>query len=169
MRRSRHRSSRPAAKGTPFPSLALIPGDVRGPFLVRTLGREVPVEEIGGSRRTCQRRAGRGGSRWPPGAMAGKHVIEPGEYAGLDRSINRVFSLFDRRRRSAPGSFSASLHHLPHQRVPPVPVPRPCGAKPPRHHHRLRTAGDGSQRAYCPARRSCFWAATRPCRPCGTP
>lgn len=49
--------------------------------------------------------------------MASKHVIEPGEYAGLNRSINRVFSLFDRRRRSAPGSFSASLHHLPHQRV----------------------------------------------------
>ena len=67
--------------------------------------------------------------------MASKHVIEPGEYAGLNRSINRVFSLFDRRRRSAPGSFSASLHHLPHQRVPPAPVPRPCGAKPPRHHH----------------------------------
>lgn len=37
--------------------------------------------------------------------MASKHVIEPGEYAGLNRSINRVFSLFDRRRRSAPGSF----------------------------------------------------------------
>ena len=49
--------------------------------------------------------------------MPSKHVIEPGEYAGLNRSINRVFSLFDRRRRSAPGSFSASLHHLPHQRV----------------------------------------------------
>lgn len=49
--------------------------------------------------------------------MPGRHVIEPGEYAGLNRSINRVFSLFDRRRRSAPGSFSASLHHLPHQRV----------------------------------------------------
>ena len=49
--------------------------------------------------------------------MASKHVIEPGEYAGLNRSINRVFSLFDRRRRSAPGSFSANLHHLPHQRV----------------------------------------------------
>lgn len=40
--------------------------------------------------------------------MPGKHVIEPGEYAGLNRSINRVFSLFDRRRRSAPGSFSAT-------------------------------------------------------------
>ena len=49
--------------------------------------------------------------------MPGRHVIEPGEYAGLNRSTNRVFSLFDRRRRSAPGSFSASLHHLPHQRV----------------------------------------------------
>lgn len=40
--------------------------------------------------------------------MPGRHVIEPGEYAGLNRSINRVFSLFDRRRRSAPGSFSAT-------------------------------------------------------------
>ena len=49
--------------------------------------------------------------------MPGKHVIEPGEYAGLNRSINRVFSLFDRRRRSAPGSFPYGLRHLPHQRV----------------------------------------------------
>ncbi|WP_404841562.1 hypothetical protein [Bifidobacterium longum] len=40
--------------------------------------------------------------------MPGRHVIAPGEYAGLNRSINRVFSLFDRRRRSAPGSFSAT-------------------------------------------------------------
>ena len=40
--------------------------------------------------------------------MASKHAIEPSEYAGLNRSINRVFSLFDRRRRSAPGSFSAT-------------------------------------------------------------
>lgn len=38
----------------------------------------------------------------------------------------------------------------------PAPVPRPCGAKPPRHHHRLRMAGGGSPRAYCPARSSCF-------------
>ena len=50
--------------------------------------------------------------------MPGKHVIEPGEYSGLRRSTGSVFSLFDRRRRSAPGSFSASLHHLPHHRVP---------------------------------------------------
>ena len=49
--------------------------------------------------------------------MPGKHVIEPGEYAGRGRSTGSVFSLFDRRHRSAPGSFSASLHHLPHQRV----------------------------------------------------
>ena len=33
----------------PVPGLDL--ADVRGPFLVRTLGREVPVDEIGGSRR----------------------------------------------------------------------------------------------------------------------
>ena len=31
----------------------------------------------------------------------GKHVIEPSEHAGLNRSINRVFSLSDRRRRPA--------------------------------------------------------------------
>ena len=43
---------------------------------------------------------------WPPGAMPGRHVIEPGEHAGLRRSAGRVFSLFDRRRGSAPGSFS---------------------------------------------------------------
>ncbi len=30
--------------------------------------------------------------------MPGKHVIEPSEHAGLNRSINRVFSLSDRPR-----------------------------------------------------------------------
>ena len=49
--------------------------------------------------------------------MPGKHVIEPSEHVGRRRSTTSVFSLFDRHRRSAPGSFSASLHHLPHQRV----------------------------------------------------
>lgn len=37
--------------------------------------------------------------------MPSKHIIELSEYAGLRRSISSVFSLFDRRRRSAPGSF----------------------------------------------------------------
>lgn len=49
--------------------------------------------------------------------MPGKHVIGPGEYVGRGRSTGSVFSLFDRRRRPAPGSFSASLRHLPHHRV----------------------------------------------------
>ena len=51
--------------------------------------------------------------------MPSKHVIELSEYVGRRRSIRSVFSRFDRRRRPAPGSFSASLHHhLPHHRVP---------------------------------------------------
>ena len=50
--------------------------------------------------------------------MPGKHVIELSEHVGRRRSTGSVLSLFDRRRRSAPGSFSASLHHLPHHRVP---------------------------------------------------
>ena len=49
--------------------------------------------------------------------MPGKHVIGPGEYVGRGRSTGSVFSLSDRRHRPAPGSFSASLHHLPHHRV----------------------------------------------------
>ncbi len=50
--------------------------------------------------------------------MPSKHVIELSEYVGRRRSIRSVFSRFDRRRRPAPGSFSASLHHhLPHHRV----------------------------------------------------
>ena len=49
--------------------------------------------------------------------MRSKQAIDLSEYLGLSRSTGIVFSLFDRRRRSAPGSFSASLHHLPHQRV----------------------------------------------------
>ena len=40
--------------------------------------------------------------------MPGKHVIEPGEYVGRGRSTGSVFSLSDRRHRSAPGSFSAT-------------------------------------------------------------
>lgn len=40
--------------------------------------------------------------------MPGKHVIEPGEHVGRGRSTGSVFSLFDRRRRPAPGSFSAT-------------------------------------------------------------
>lgn len=44
--------------------------------------------------------------------------VELSEYVGRRRSDGSVFSLFDRRRGSAPGSFSANLHHLPHQRVP---------------------------------------------------
>ena len=50
--------------------------------------------------------------------MRSKQAIDLSEYLGLSRSTGIVFSLFDRRRRSAPGSFSASLHHLPHHRVP---------------------------------------------------
>ena len=44
--------------------------------------------------------------------------IELSEYVGRKRSAGSVFSLFARRRGLAPGSFSACLHHLPHQRVP---------------------------------------------------
>ena len=51
MRRSGRRGSRPAARGTPFPSPALIPGDVRGPFPVRHPSREIAVGEVAGSRR----------------------------------------------------------------------------------------------------------------------
>ena len=136
----------------PVPGLDL--ADVRQPLLVRTLGREVPVDEIGGSRRRLAlagtipaslghmrhepflrhdpadrllRYAGLehrldpavpvpalgigerpGHLRPEPGVFVN---AEPGEHAGLRRSTGRVFSLFDRRRRSAPGSFPASLHH----------------------------------------------------------
>ena len=44
--------------------------------------------------------------------MPGKHVIEPGEYVGRRQSTGSVFSLFDRRHRSAPRSFSASLYFV---------------------------------------------------------
>ena len=119
-----------------LPVPGLDPGDVRQPLLVRPFGGEVPVGQV----------AGRGSCPAPVGTVPApfgrvRHEPDPG------RSINRVFSPFDRRRRPAPGSFPYGLHHLPHQRVPPVPVPRPCGATPPRHHHRLRTAGDGRPRA----------------------
>ena len=48
--------------------------------------------------------------------MPSKHAIELSEYVGRSLSISSVFSLFDRCRRSAPGSFY-DLRHLPHQRV----------------------------------------------------
>ena len=40
--------------------------------------------------------------------MPGKHVIGPGEYVGRGRSTGSVLPLSDRRRRPAPGSFSAT-------------------------------------------------------------
>ncbi|WP_430492419.1 hypothetical protein ACK2E9_07460 [Bifidobacterium catenulatum] len=40
--------------------------------------------------------------------MPSKHVIGLSEYVGRRRSTTSVFSLFDRRRRPAPGSFSAT-------------------------------------------------------------
>ena len=49
--------------------------------------------------------------------MPSKHAIELSEYVGRSLSISSVFSLFDRRRRLAPGSFFYDLRHLPHQRV----------------------------------------------------
>ena len=88
------------------------------------------------AQRTCQPRAWRGGSRRPPGAMASKHVIEPGEYAGLRRSTGSVFSLSDRRRRSAPGSFLRPPPP-PASTRPPAPTPRPAT-------QRLRVIADGS-------------------------
>ena len=48
--------------------------------------------------------------------MPGKHVIEPSEHAGLNRSINRVFSLSDRRRRPAPAPNSSAARF---RRMPP--------------------------------------------------
>ena len=88
------------------------------------------------AQRTCQPRAWRGGSRRPPGAMASKHVIEPGEYAGLRRSTGSVFSLSDRHRRSAPGSFLRPPPP-PASTRPPAPTPRPAT-------QRLRVIADGS-------------------------
>ena len=120
------------------------------------------------ARRIYQPRAWRGGSRWPPGAMPSKHVIEPGEYSGLGRSTGSVFSLFDRCRRSAPGYFSANFHHLPHQRVPQFQLLDPAA-------QRLGIAdGPGipassRRRPVGLAWRSCSWAAARPCRPHDTP
>lgn len=102
---------------------------------------------------------------WLSGAMPGKHVIGLSEYVGRRRSTGSVFSLFDRRRRPAPGSFSYDLHHLPHHRVPPVPAPRSAGAGPRRRRH----PDPVTSLACWLGRRSCFWAATRPYRPRDTP
>ena len=140
-----------------LPVPGLDPGDVRQPLLVRPFGGEVPVGQV----------AGRGSRTTPVGTVPApfgrvRHEPVPG------RSINRVFSPFDRRRRPAPGLFR-DLRHLPHQRVPPVPVPRPRGAKPRHRHRRRRMAGGGRPRACRSVRRSRSRVAARPCRPHGTP
>ena len=57
--------------------------------------------------------------------MRSKHVSDLSEYLGLSRSISIVFSRFDRRRRSAPGSFSTAPNRLPHQRVLQLQLPYP--------------------------------------------
>ena len=213
----------------PVPGLDL--ADVRQPLLVRTLGREVPVDEIGGSRRRLAlvgtipaslghvrhepflrhdpadrllRYAGLEHRLDPavpvpalgigerPGHLRPESGVlvnaEPGVAAvvAAGRDAGQACHRAGRIRRPQPVDQQGLL---PVRQAPqvgawvffcepppppastrsPAPVPRPCGAKPPRHHHRLRMAGGGSPRAYCPARSSCFWAATRPCRPCGTP
>ena len=131
----------------------------------------LPLEEANArppghaARRICQPRAWRGGSRWLLGAMPGKHVIELSEHVGLRRSTGSVFSLFDRRRRSAPGSFSYDLHQPPASPRSPVPAPRPCGATPPRYRRRPWHSGFVAPLACRSGRRSCSWAATRPYRP----
>ena len=204
---------------------------LHGRGLFRTLGREVPVDEIGGSRRRLALvgtiPASLGHVRHEPFLRhdpadhllryAGlEHRLDPavpvpalgiGERPGHLRPESGVFvnaqpgvvavggrsarcrANMPSSRANTPASTGRSTGSSPCStgaagrrrglflRPPPppsstrspAPVPRPCGAKPPRHHHRLRTAGGGSPRAYCPARSSCFWAATRPCRPCGTP
>ena len=53
----------------------------------------------------------------------GKETIDLSEYLGPGRSTGIAFSLSDRRRRSAPGSFSTAPNRLPQQRVPPTPAP----------------------------------------------
>ena len=77
-----------------LPVPGLDPGDVRQPLLVRPFGGEVPVGQV----------AGRGSCPAPVGTVPApfgrvRHEPVPG------RSINRVFSPFDRRRRPAPGVF----------------------------------------------------------------
>ena len=92
---------RTAFSDTPVPSMALIP---RYPYLpldaANASSASVPSPAYPSTLSPAWRQW------WPPGAMPGRHVIEPGEHAGLRRSAGRVFSLFDRRRGSAPGSFS---------------------------------------------------------------
>ena len=131
MRRSGRRGSRPAARGTPFPSPALIPGDVRGPFPVRYPSREIAVGEVAGSRQ-----------RLPP--------VRQAPQVGA-----RVFFCEPPPPPASPRS--------------PVPAPRPCGATPPHHRRRPWHSGFIAPLACRTGRRSCFWAATRPCRPHDTP
>lgn len=49
--------------------------------------------------------------------MPGKHVIEPGEHAGPNRSINRVFPPVRQAPQAGARVLSCDLHHLPHHRV----------------------------------------------------
>lgn len=137
----------------------------------RGLDPAVPVPALGSGERLGHLRPEPGVSvNGEPGvaAVGGRlarcraSVIEPGEHSGRGRSTGSVFSLFDRRRRPAPGSFSYDLHHLPHHRVPQFQLLDPAARG-------LGVAGGPIPSHRWLGRRSCFWAATRPYRPRDAP
>ena len=139
----------------------MIPGDVRGPLLVRGLGGEVAVGEV----------AGRGcglvlvGAVAPTSRNVRRQIAlrlrpEPGEHASLERSTGSVFPLFDRRRGLAPGSFPApsATSRINASSSPDSSTPRRnASASSPSPAFRLRRGA--------PGRRSRSRPATRPFHP----
>lgn len=131
---------RTAFSDTPVPSVALIP---RYPYLpldaANASSASVPSPAYPSTLSPAWRQW------WPPGAMPGRHVIEPGEHAGLRRSAGSVSPVRQAPRIGA-RVFSRDLRHLPHQRVL---QPRLLGPAT----RRLRVIADGSGVPASPRRR----------------
>ena len=102
---------RTAFSDTPVPSMALIP---RYPYLpldaANASSASVPSPAYPSTLSPAWRQW------WPPGAMPGRHVIEPGEHAGRGRSTGSVSPVRQAPRIGA-WVFFCDLRHLPHQRV----------------------------------------------------
>lgn len=107
-------------------------GDVRQPLLVGAFGGEVPGNQVAwsGSRLALVGTvpATSGNMRHGPvlGHDPSDHLLRD---AGSERGLDPAAPV------TALGR-GERIGHLPHQRVPQTPIPRPCGAAPPRHRHR---------------------------------
>ena len=157
-------------------TMLLADADPLGPPVVAaTVGMDdwfLPVLERGarvGEHAVGQRRVRARADR--PGDRHAVVAVDHGRQVRLARGDGKLREVRDPQhvRPSGAWVFFCEPPPPPASTRSPVPAPRPCGATPPRHHRRPWHFGFVAAQACWSGWRSCFWAATRPCRPRDTP